>query len=213
MAATPPRRTPLTPDNAAMILLDHQTGIMLGVNDFTPAEFRNNVMALAKVARLFNLPTILTTSHDKGPNGPLLPELAALFPETPIISRPGQINAWHDPNFVAAVEKTGRKKLIMAGVTYDVCLAFPALSALEAGYEVYAVVDASGTWNTAVQHATTAQLSQAGVITTNWVAVGAELQRDWRNPTGQGLASLFHDHLTFYGMLMRNHAAASKATG
>lgn len=204
-------REPLTPENAALVLLDHQTGIMQGVQDFAPAEFRNNVLALGKVGRLFELPVVLTTSYDEGPNGPLLPELVAMFPKAPLVRRPGQINAWDDPDFVAAVRATGRSKLIMAGVTWDVCLAFPALSAAAEGFDVRAVVDASGTWNVAAQVATNHRLAMAGVVPCNWVAVAAELQRDWRAPTGPQLAQLFHDHLTFYGMLMDNHAAATAA--
>lgn len=202
---------PLTPDNAALVLLDHQTGIMQGVQDFPPAEFRSHVLALAKVGRIFGLPVVLTTSYDTGPNGPLLPELAAMYPEAPVVRRPGQINAWHDPAFVEAVRATGRSKLVMAGVTTDVCLAFPALSAAAEGYDVRAVIDASGTWNAAAQNTTLHRLTAAGVTPCNWVAVAAELQADWRRETGPQLAALFHEHLHFYGMLMDSHAASSGA--
>jgi nicotinamidase-related amidase len=199
---------PLTPDNAVVLLLDHQTGIMLGVGDITPAEFRNDVLAFAKVARAFGLPTVLSTSFEDGPNGPLLPEIRELFPDVPVIARPGEINAWDHPDVVAAVERTGRRKLIVAGVTTDVCLTFPALAATRAGYEVFAVVDASGTWNTVVQQAAMHRMSAAGVILTSWVSVAAELTGDWRTPAGQHMAAIFQDHLVPYGMIMRNFAAA-----
>lgn len=201
---------PPTPQNAAMVLLDHQTGIMLGVGDFTAAEFKNNILALAKIAKVYDLPTVLTTSYEDGPNGPLMPELIEMFPERKVIKRPGQINAWDDPYFVAAIEATRRKTLIMAGVTTDVCLTFPAISAVAAGYTVYAVIDASGTWNQSVQQAAMLRMTQAGVIVTNWVSVAAELQKDWRLPTGRDMAKLFHEHLTFYGMLMNNVSAKAK---
>ena len=93
----------LTPDNAALLMLDHQTGIMQGVEDIAPAEFHNNILTLAKVGKIFNLPTIFTTSYADGPNGPLMKELTEIHPNSPVIHRPGQINAWHDPNFIAAV--------------------------------------------------------------------------------------------------------------
>jgi len=106
----------LRKDDAALLLLDHQTGLFSLVRDFQPDEFKNNVLALAASAKYFKLPTILTTSFEQGPNGPILPELKAMFPEAPFIPRPGQINAWDNEEFVAAVKATGRKQLIMAGV-------------------------------------------------------------------------------------------------
>ena len=132
------RRDPLAkikityPDknDAAVLLIDHQTGLFNLVRDFEPIQFKNNVLALADSAKFFNLPTILTTSFDNGPNGPLLPEIIEMFPEAPLIRRPGQINAWDNEEFVAAVKKTGKKQLIIAGIVTDVCVAFAALSAV-----------------------------------------------------------------------------------
>ena len=197
----------LTPDNAALLLVDHQAGLAMGVETMNPETFRNNVVAIAKVGKLFDLPTIITTSADSGPNGPLMPELTKVFPDVDVIRRKGEINAWDDPDFKKAVESTGRKKLIIAGISTDVCLLFPALSAISEGYDVYTVFDSSGTWNEIAQQATMMRLSQAGCKTTNWVSVAAELQNDWRNPTGQELAGLFNDHLTFYGHLISNLTA------
>src|SRR5919109_3450661 len=127
----------LSVDNAAVLLVDHQAGLLSLVQDYSPDEFRNNVLALADIAKLFKLPTILTTSFEAGPNGPIMPELKALFPEAPFIPRPGQINAWDNDDFVKAVKQTGRKQLLLAGVVTDVCVAFPALSALQEGYQVF----------------------------------------------------------------------------
>ena len=196
----------LTPENAALLLIDHQAGLALGVETMNPETFRNNVIAIAKVGKLFDLPTILTTSADSGPNGPLMPDITKVFHDVDIIRRKGEINAWDDPKFKQAVEATGRKKLIIAGISTDVCLLFPVLSAISEGYDVYAVFDSSGTWNEIAQQATMLRLSQAGCKTTNWVSVAAELQNDWRNVTGQELAGLFNDHLTFYGHLISNLA-------
>ena len=201
----------LTSENAALLLIDHQAGLALGVETTNPETFRNNVIAIAKVGKLFELPTILTTSADSGPNGPLMPDITKVFPDVDIIRRKGEINAWDDPKFKQAVEATGRKKLIIAGISTDVCLLFPVLSAISEGYDVYAVFDSSGTWNDIAQQATMMRLSQAGCKTTNWVSVAAELQNDWRNPTGQELAGLFNDHLTFYGHLISNLATKSHA--
>ena len=111
----------LNKDDAVVLLVDHQSGLISLVQDYTPNEFKNNVLALAASAKFFGLPTILTTSFEDGPNGPLVPELKEMFPDAPYIPRPGQINAWDNPDFVEAVRKTGRKQLILAGVVTDVC--------------------------------------------------------------------------------------------
>ena len=121
----------LSKDDAALLLVDHQAGLISLVQDFSPSEFKNNVLAVAACGKYFRLPTILTTSFENGPNGPLVPELKDMFPSAPYIARPGNINAWDNENFVAAVKKTGRKQLIIAGVVTEVCVAFPALSAIE----------------------------------------------------------------------------------
>ena len=170
----------LTPDNAALLLVDHQTGLANGVTDQSIPEFRTAVTALAATAKLFNLPTIITTSAADGPNGPVLPEIPQILQDAKVIQRPGEVNAWDNAEFVAAVEATGRKKLLVAGISTDVCVAFVALSAIEAGYDVYAVIDASGTWNKLVQEMAVQLMVLAGVVPITWVAVAAELQADWR---------------------------------
>ena len=190
-------------------MLDHQTGIMTGVADIQPNVFRSNVLALAEVGKLYGLPVILSASFADGPNGPLLAELTRLYPDVRPIYRPGEINAWDNPDFVRAVEATGCRQLIMAAVTTDVCLQFPALSAVASGYDVWAVLDCSGTWNSLVAQAAMLRMTQEGVRATTWVAVAAELQRDWRLPTGQGLAKIMGEHLPFYGMLAANLQAAT----
>ncbi len=205
MDAAPQYRR-LAKDEAAVLLVDHQSGLLSLVQDFLPDEFRNNVLALADVAKFFNLPTILTTSFDTGPNGPILPELRQLFPDAPLIARPGQINAWDNDDFVNAVQQTGRRQLILAGVVTDVCVAFPALSALEAGYEVFVVTDASGTFNEAVRYAAWNRMAAAGAQLMNWFSVACELHRDWRNDI-EGLGSLLSNHLPAYRNLLTSHLA------
>ena len=194
----------LNKDDAAVLLVDHQAGLLSLVNDFTPDEFKNNVLALADLAAFFKLPTILTTSFETGPNGPLVPELKAMFPEAPYIARPGQINAWDNEDFVKAVKATGRKQLIIAGVVTDVCVAFPTLSALEEGLEVFVVTDASGTFNPVVRQAAWDRMSQAGAQLMNWFSVACELHRDWRNDI-EGLGKVFKDHLPAYRNLMTTY--------
>lgn len=204
-------RAKLSADDAVLLLVDHQAGLLSLVQDFGPEEFRNNVLALANTGKLFKLPTILTTSAETGPNGPLMPELRKLFPDAPYIARPGQINAWDNDEFVKAVKATGRRQLIIAGVVTDVCVAFPVLSALEEGYEVFVVVDASGTFNPAVRDAAVTRMAHAGAIITNWFAVACELKRDWRSGDGPGpLAELFGNHIPAYKNLMVSHEANTK---
>ncbi|AMV31506.1 nicotinamidase/pyrazinamidase [Pirellula sp. SH-Sr6A] len=191
----------LSKDDAVLLLVDHQSGLISLVQDFSPDDFKNSVIALADIGRFFQLPTILTTSFDEGPNGPLVPELVERFPDAPFIHRPGQINAWDNEDFVKAIQATGRKQLIIAGVVTDVCVAFPALSAIEAGYDVFVVTDASGTFNTTVQQAAWQRMSAAGVQLMNWFSVACELHRDWRNDM-QGLGTLLSNHLPNYRNLM-----------
>ena len=198
----------LTSDNCAMLLIDHQTGTMLGVQDIRLDQFRSNVLALARTAKVHGLPTVLTASYAEGPNGPLMPELLDMFPDAPVIYRPGWIDSWDDPSFVQAVEATGRKKLIMAGVTTDVCMYFPAISAMAAGYEVWAVYDASGAWDLMSELTSCMRLTQAGAIVVNWAVVCAMLQGDWRRPTAEGTLGIFAEHLPFYGMLANNQRAS-----
>jgi len=127
-----------------------------------------------------------------------------LYPDVPVVGRPGEINAWDNPDFVAAVKATKRKNLIIAGVSTEVCVAFLALSVVKEGYSAYAVIDSSGTWNKLVADLAIARMVQAGVVPMTWLAVGAELQRDWRRPTGEPLAKAMGSHLPFYSYASGN---------
>ena len=196
----------LSREDAALLLIDHQAGLISLVQDHSPNEFKNNVLALADIGKFFKLPTILTTSFEEGPNGPLVPELKDAFPDAPYVPRPGQINAWDNEDFVAAVKATGRRQLLMAGVVTDVCVAFPALSAIEAGYQVFAVTDASGTFDHGVRTAALMRMAQAGVELINWFAVACELHRDWRNDI-EGLGNLLSNRIPNYRNLMTSYFA------
>lgn len=194
----------LNKDAAVVLLVDHQAGLISLVQDFTPSDFKNNVLALAACAKFFELPTILTTSFEQGPNGPLVPELKEMFPDAPYVARPGQINAWDNEDFVAAIKATGRKQLIIAGVVTDVCVAFPTLSALAEGFDVFVVTDASGTFDKTVQQAAWARMNAAGAQMMNWFSVACELHRDWRNDI-EGLGALLSNHIPNYRNLMTSY--------
>lgn len=194
----------LDKDNAAVLLIDHQTGLLSLVRDIDPDKFKNNVLALADLAKYFNLPTILTTSFEDGPNGPLVPELKELFPNAPYIARPGQINAWDNEDFVKAVKATGKKQLIIAGVVTEVCVAFPALSALAEDFEVFVVTDASGTFNEITRHSAWDRMSANGAQLMTWFGLACELHRDWRNDV-EGLGTLFANHIPDYRNLINSY--------
>lgn len=200
----------LDKDNAVVLLVDHQAGLLSLVRDIEPDKFKNNVLALADLAKFFKLPTILTTSFETGPNGPLVPELKELFPDAPYIARPGQINAWDNEDFVKAIKATGKKQLVIAGVVTEVCVAFPALSALEEGFEVFVVTDASGTFNPITRDSAWNRMSQAGAQLMNWFAVACELHRDWRNDV-EGLAKICSDHIPDYRNLITSYNALTAA--
>lgn len=194
----------LDKSQAAVLLVDHQAGLLSLVRDFGPDQFKNNVLALADLAKYFKLPTILTTSFEDGPNGPMVPELKEMFPDAPYIPRPGQINAWDNEDFAGAVKATGRKQLIIAGVVTEVCVAFPALSAIEEGYDVFVVTDASGTFNEITRHAAWARMSEAGAQLMSWFGLACELHRDWRNDI-EGLGTLFSNHIPDYRNLITSY--------
>ena len=196
----------LNKDDAVMLLVDHQAGLLSLVRDIDPDKFRNNVLATADLAKYFKLPTILTTSFEQGPNGPLMPELKELFPDAPYVARPGQINAWDNEDFVKAIKATGRRQLIIAGVVTEVCVAFPALSAIEEGFDVFVVTDASGTFNDIARHSAWDRMSQAGAQLINWFGVACELHRDWRNDV-EGLATLLSNHIPDYRNLITSYNA------
>lgn len=196
----------LNKDDAAVLMVDHQAGLLSLVRDIEPDRFKNNVLALADLARYFDLPTVLTTSFETGPNGPLVPELKEQFPDAPYIPRPGQINAWDNEEFVSAVKATGKKQLIIAGVVTEVCVAFPALSALEEGFEVFVAADASGTFNPMTRDAAWQRMANAGAQMMTWFGIACELHRDWRNDI-DGLAALFSNHIPDYRNLITSHSA------
>lgn len=202
--------TRLDKDKAAVLLVDHQAGLLSLVRDIDPDKFKNNVLAVANIAKYFKLPTILTTSFEDGPNGPLVPELKQIHSDAPFIPRPGQINAWDNEDFVKAVKATGRKQLILAGVVTEVCVAFPALSAIAEGFEVFVVTDASGTFNEMTRDSAWNRMSVAGAQLMTWFGLACELHRDWRNDV-EGLGTLFSNHIPDYRNLITSYATTKPA--
>lgn len=196
MHSHPAFQTPITPDNAAVLLIDHQVGLFNFLTSIDPMILRNNVIGFAKVAKAFNLPVIMGTSWPQGPNGPTMPELLELFPDVKVIDRPF-VNFWADPVSRAAVEATGRKKLLIAGLATEVCVALPACSAAAAGYEVYAVIDASADFNPLITQVTMSRMASAGVINTTWVAVLAELAHNTQ-VNGRHIGNLLREHMGQY---------------
>ncbi|WP_218951290.1 isochorismatase family protein [Bacillus sp. AR2-1] len=197
----------LTPENSVLLLIDHQVGLMQIIDDMPPEQVKNNVLGLAKTAKTLGIPVLLTTSRDWGPNGQILPEIKALFPNLEIIRRPGVINAYRWPPFRQAIEKIGRKKIIIAGVTDSTCLQFPSLDMVLDGYDVHAVIDASGAESPGqiVREATIATLTQAGVKIKTWFGVAAELIADWRRDEARGwplATGPVHEHLPSWGYLL-----------
>ncbi|MDT2012583.1 isochorismate family cysteine hydrolase YcaC [Carnobacterium divergens] len=198
-------------DDVAVLLVDHQTGLISGfVRDWDVDVFEQNVEALVDIAKFFDLPTILTTSFDDGPNGPLMPYITETLPKAKIIRRPGQINAWDNEEFVKAVKATGKKQLIIAGVVTEVCVTFPALSAINEGFEVFAVTDASGTTNNRVAEASLMRMANAGVELTSWFSVASELQRDWRNDS-EGFGNLLMKHSPAYKNVAASYTGAKNS--
>lgn len=184
----------LTPRDSALILIDHQPFQFANLHSHEPTMVVNNVVALAKTAKVFGVPTILTTVLEER-GGYLVKALQDVFPDQKPIDRTF-INTWEDQRVVDVVKKTGRKKLIMAALWTEICLAMPAIQAAGEGYEVYAVTDASGGVTREAHDMAVQRMIMAGVVPITWMAVAGELQRDWaRQETAQAFAgSLLADH-------------------
>jgi nicotinamidase-related amidase len=181
-----------TPDNCALVLIDHQVGTLQFVHTMSPETSLQNAIMLAKAAKAYGMPVVLTTSQEDHPQGPTAPALQEALPEAykNRVKRTGIVNAWADPNFSAAVRATGRKKLIMAAVTTDICLIFPAISAVQEGFKVLAVLDASGSSFDVQEDLARRRMATAGVMLTTTNTAIAELVQDWSTPQGSQLIQL-----------------------
>lgn len=195
-------------DDAVMLLIDHQSGLFQTVNDMPMTTLRRLAGALASMATLANIPVITTASVPQGPNGPLIPEIHGNAPHAKYVGRKGEINAWDNPEFVKAVEGTGRKTLIIAGTITSVCMAFPAISAIAAGYKVFVVVDASGTYSKMAQEITLARVVQAGAVPMDTAAVASELQKTWHREDAEKWAEIYTRIFPEYQLLIESYQKA-----
>ncbi len=190
-----------TAADCALLLIDHQVGTMQLIKNIPLDVAKRNTVALAKAAKILDIPVILTSSQEQMQQGPLLPELEQLLPEAfaARISRAGIVNAWNDQNFAAAVKKTGRKNLIMAGVTTDVCLVYPSISAVREGFNVQAVMDASGSPFDISEDMSRRRMENEGVVLTATNTLLAELAQDWSSPSGEKLKGILSELLPHMG--------------
>ena len=181
-----------TAENSALLLIDHQVGTMQLIKNIDKELAAKQSIALAKMAKILGMPVVITSSQEENAQGPILPEIAEMLPEAyeARVKRPGVVNAWAYKEFHDAVVATGRKNLIMAGVTTDVCLIFPAIDAATEGFSVQAVMDASGSPSDLSEEFSRQRMHDAGVVLTATNTLMAEIAQDWSTPTGQQLIGL-----------------------
>ncbi len=207
----PVRSTLFDSDDVALLLIDHQTGLLQTVKDIPIQELRTNTATLAKLAVLAKIPVIYTASVPDGPNGPLISEINEFAPNATYVARKGEISSWDNPDFVKAVEDTGKRTLIMAGIWTSVCVAFPAVQAKADGYNVYAVWDASGDMSEMASHAAMDRMTQAGVIPVTTNAVVAEVQRTWNRPDAAQYGALYGEFAPHYKAVTESYQKAQEA--
>jgi len=181
-----------TPDNAAMLLIDHQVGTMAWTHSHDINLVKKNALRLARIAKAVGMPVVLTASMEDQVQGPLVPELEQILPEAfaERIRRPGIVNAMHHEGFNKAVKATGRKKLIVAGVTTEICVTFPVLQMLEEGYEVQVSADASASWSKYGDDLALRRMERAGAVIATVDQIISELAIDWTSPNGQKLEAI-----------------------
>ncbi|MFF1279955.1 hydrolase [Streptomyces sp. NPDC058299] len=190
----------LTPDNCAVLFVDHQPQMFFGTGSGDRTAIINATLGLARSAKAFDVPVVLSTVAAESFSGPILPQLADVFPDQRIVDRTS-MNAWEDAAFVGAVQATGRPKLVIAGLWTEVCVVLPTLSALAQGYEVYVVTDASGGVSPQAHEHAVQRMIQAGAVPVTWVQVLLELQRDWaRTQTYAAVTDVVKEHGGAYGL-------------
>lgn len=185
-------KSAFTPENAAMLLIDHQVGTMAWTHSHDINLVKQNALKLAKIAKALNMPTVLTTSMENMVQGPLIAELEQILPEAfaARVKRPGIVNAMHHEGFNKAVKALGRKKLIVAGITTEICVTFPVLQMLEEGYEVQVAADSSASSTKYGDELSLRRMEKAGAIITTVDMIVSELAIDWTSPNGQKLVQI-----------------------
>ncbi len=190
----------LTPDNCTLIMIDFQPQMAFGVKSIDGQTLINNAEGLAKAAKIFNVPTILTTVAEKSFSGPMFPQIKKVYPDKQMIDRT-TMNCWEDRNVVLEVEKIGRKKLVLAGLWTEVCIVMPAIQAMEAGYEIYVIADACGGTSITAHDMAIERLIQAGAVPMSWLQFLLELQRDWaRTDTYDAVMKVVREDAGTYGL-------------
>jgi len=198
-----------TPENTLMLFIDHQIGLMAGIRDFSSlAEYRSNIVGLARVAKALKIPVLISSSNAQWQNGDTLPEIKELFSDQPIYRRTGIINCYEDPTFREAFEsvvaRTRRRHVIISGVTIGTCCALPTLSMLQDAYKVFPVVDACGAWNHYEAEAAMSRMARAGAEIVTTFALACELQADWKLPSANDMLAPFIQNLPEYGFVLQN---------
>ena len=190
----------LTPDNCVVTLIDHQPQMLFGVANFDRQSIINNTVALAKATRVFDLPVVLSTVETKSFSGNLWPQIQAVFPKLSPIERTS-MNAWDDPNFVAAIKDTGRRKIVLAGLWTETCVALPTVQAIHDGYEVYVVEDCCGDVSQLAHENAMKRVIQAGAKPVTALTVMLECQRDWaQKDTYDAVMDIVKTHMGAYGV-------------
>ena len=190
----------LTPDNFTLLLVDFQPQMAFAVHSIDGQTLINNAVGLAKSAKLFKVPTILTTVAEKSFSGPMFPQIMDVYPGVKPIDRT-TMNLWEDKNVRKAIDKIGRKKILLAGLWTEICIALPTIQAIEAGYEVYFVEDACGDVTEDAHRMASMRMIQAGAVPVTWLQVMLEMQRDWaRSETYEGVMEIAKEHAGAYGI-------------
>ncbi|GAW10917.1 hypothetical protein ANO14919_002540 [Xylariales sp. No.14919] len=201
----------LDKNDAILVILDMQEGLFSIARDYDTAQYRNAIYAHAELGKVFNLPVVMSTSTERGPNGPLPNEFLEMYPEAAVVRRQGEVNAWDNEEFRNAVKATGKSQVILAGIVTDVCTAFLALALRDAGYSVWANHEASGTTSVDARENANDRMRDAGVHVVSYFAIIGELMRDWRNTPGSAeLFPVLDRFFPGYGMVARGHREAIK---
>ncbi|KAJ4347214.1 uncharacterized protein N0V89_011153 [Didymosphaeria variabile] len=205
----------ISQNDSALLIVDQQVGLFQLTRDWDPTVYKQNMLGHAALGKLFDIPVVMTTSAETGPNGPLPREIRSMYPAVEVVQRRGEINAWDSPEFRAAVRATGKKQMIIGGIVTDVCTSFLTLSLRSEGYSVFANVEASGTTSPLVRDTANLRMQAAGVHLVSQFAIAGDLMRDWRNPSPgvEAVVEFIDDYMPVYGMYMRGHAAAILKNG
>ncbi|KAK3309404.1 Isochorismatase-like protein [Chaetomium strumarium] len=199
----------LSKNESMLVIVDHQEGLFSLARDWDATLFKDAMFAHAAIGKAFGLPVVMTTSAEKGPNGPLPQEILDMYPDAPLIARPGEVNAWDNADFRAAVKAANKTQIILAGIVTDVCTAFLARSLRAEGYSVWANFEASGTTTKEIREIANAQLLRAGVNVVSLFAIVGDLMRDWRSvPGAKEMFPWLDRYFPAAGMVARAHRAA-----